>query len=65
MIVRSLLAEHYLLSDAKVILIDLRTCNFVHAKTFLRARCVQACHHVRNLSSHALDQEKLMHYSIL
>ena len=49
--VRPLCAEHYLLSDTKVILIDLRARNFVHAKTSLHARCVHARHRARNLSS--------------
>ena len=35
----------------KGVLIDSRARNFVHAKTFLRARCVQARHRARNLSS--------------
>ena len=37
----------------KGISIDLRARNFVHAKTFLRARCVYARHRARNLSSPA------------
>ena len=51
--VRSLCAEHYLLSDTKVILNDLRVRNCVHAKTSLRARCVHARRRARNLSSPA------------
>ena len=35
----------------KSVLIDSRARNFVHAKTFLCARCVQARHRARNLSS--------------
>ena len=35
----------------KNVLTDLRARNFVHAKTSLHARCVHACHRVRNLSS--------------
>ena len=35
----------------KSVLIDLHARNFVHAKTSLRARCVHACHCVRNLLS--------------
>ena len=39
----------------KGVLIDLhlRARNFVHAKTFLRARCVHARHRAHNLSSPA------------
>ena len=39
----------------KRVLIDLRARNFVHAKTSLRARCVQARNRARNLSSSALE----------
>ena len=35
--------------------IDLHARNFVHAKTFLRARCVHARHCARNLQSPALE----------
>ena len=35
----------------KGVLIDLHAHNFVHAKTSLHARCVNACHHARNLLS--------------
>ena len=35
----------------KSVLIDLRACNFLHAKTSLRALCVHARHRTRNLSS--------------
>ena len=35
----------------KGVLINLRTRNFVHAKTSLRTRCVHARHRARNLSS--------------
>ena len=35
----------------KSVLIDLRACDFVYAKTFLRARCMHARHRARNLLS--------------
>ena len=38
-------------AQLKSILIDLRARNFVQVKTSLRARCMQARHHMRNLSS--------------
>ena len=34
----------------KSVLTDLRARNFVHAKTFLRTRCVHARHRARDLS---------------
>ena len=37
----------------KSVLIDLCARNFVHAKTYLRANCVHARHHVLNLLSPA------------
>lgn len=65
--VRSCCAEYYLLcfqtqkqlatlnnmmqALLKSVLIDLRTRNFVHAKTSLRARCLHIRHRARNLSS--------------
>ena len=61
---RSYCTEHYLFSDKKQlatlhnirvklkgVLIDLRTHNFVHAKTSLHARYVHVRHRARNLSS--------------
>ena len=38
-------------AQLKSILIDLRARNFVQVKTSLCARCMQARHHIRNLSS--------------
>ena len=35
----------------KNVLTDLRARNFVHVKTSLRARCIHACYHARNLSN--------------
>ena len=37
----------------KSVLIDLCAHNFVHAKTYLRSRCMHACHRANNLSSTA------------
>ena len=57
----------------KGVLIDLCACNFVHVKTYLRARCVHTRHRARNLSSrdvkrhtkilnHLLTQEQWAKY---
>ena len=35
----------------KSVLTDLCACNFVHAKIFLRSRCMHVRHRVRNLSN--------------
>ena len=56
MSVRSYCAEYHLLSDTKTtryqrVLIDLRARNFVHAKTYLRRRCVHARNRAPNLAS--------------
>ena len=39
----------------KAVLTDLGACNFVHAKTSFRARCLHTRHRARNLSSPVLD----------
>ena len=49
----------------KSILTDLRARNFVHAKTFLRARYVHARDRARNLSSPALVYHYLYAFRIL
>ena len=57
----------------KGVLIDLRACNFVHVKTYLRARCIHTRHRACNLSScdvkrhikilnHLLTQEQWAKY---
>ena len=42
-------------AQLKSVLIDLRACNFVHAKTSLRARCLHARHRACNLSSPVIN----------